>query len=754
MKQVGLFVGLLVTATSFSCGWTSNGSQKSPLSSTTSSVDDQLTTSSCAPFAYTAEVVGASGRIGSFWLCHSNHDGDDSNLPSSAAVVPRGLAPGCLTKVGCPIYVATPGDAWATIRETTLNERHEDLVFVGNGIPPDFMELATLIIPHFSILEKCTMDNPASTLQTSEISPKTYLYGKHARKAASVLQNFGVATKICREFDEVREAAIKKLMWASCMWLLCHEPTVVGGGAPLTVGQVHEEAQAALDRLVDDLFPAFEEIMGRKMDRQKIDKYLRDYSMSIESAIPSKQLGEAEFVKRNAVWLKTARGRNEQHFHKELLGKIVGEEKLKVLLSSEGRRTGSSSPKMKSIRLDSAGLTCSGRDRPSRRDTKRIVVVGGGMVGTSLALALKRRRPNIDVTILEKLPIGNVGETTPASWAWLNANGKSPKHYQILNQLGLHAWKHEPNLASLVSWSGSLVRFEKKPQFVLDGGYPAEGPLSLSRIHELEPQSNWKLDDSAESTECNGYTFFFKDEGCVDPSAAVRKLREAAVLHGVKVVDGVEVSSVRKDTETKQVCGVRAVDASNDDFDIDADLVVVAAGVGSSAKGLACGFELLPRPGAIAYIEPQENEQRRLSRILVDPLRSSHVLQRSDGTIVAGGGALEVGGTAGTVSSSSAKENRNPTLLQGAMDLSPGVMEGASLNKVVEAVRPMPTDGLPIVGFIDDGLYSIVTHSGITLGPLLSNMAAAEILEETQLDLLEPYRPTRFRTKETLASQP
>lgn len=77
-----------------------------------------------------------------------------------------------------------------------------------------------------------------------------------------------------------------------------------------------------------------------------------------------------------------------------------------------------------------------------------------------------------------------------------------------------------------------------------------------------------------------------------------------------------------------------------------------------------------------------------------------------------------------------------------------------NLVRVIRANRPMPSDGLPIVGFVDStpGLYVAVTHSGITLGPLLGELAAYEIAnslderdEPFELDILDKYRPSRFQ---------
>ena len=59
-------------------------------------------------------------------------------------------------------------------------------------------------------------------------------------------------------------------------------------------------------------------------------------------------------------------------------------------------------------------------------------------------------------------------------------------------------------------------------------------------------------------------------------------------------------------------------------------------------------------------------------------------------------------------------------------------------------VRPMPLDGYPAVGRLDNGAYVAVMHSGVTLGPLVGELVAREIAEEVDTDMLKPFRPGRF----------
>lgn len=166
--------------------------------------------------ASASEVVGAFGRMGSFWLCHQEED----NEISYTAAVPRGVAPGCQSEAGCPIFIATPSTAWPGIWEQTWEQRKDDLVFVGNGIPPDEFEYSTVIVPHYSVLQICQRNDTENPIGTSPGSPKTFLYGKHASYAARILEKYGVATEIVDAFLTIKVKATLKLAWASCMWLL------------------------------------------------------------------------------------------------------------------------------------------------------------------------------------------------------------------------------------------------------------------------------------------------------------------------------------------------------------------------------------------------------------------------------------------------------------------------------------------------------------------------------------------------------
>lgn len=630
--------------------------------------DDEARSPSATPV--TSEVVGAAGRMGSLFL---HQDG--------SVAVPRGVSPGCLSPLSTPIYVATPSKSWRRVHSETAESRRNDLVWVGNGLLLPEFENSTVVVPHYGILAV------GAAPVTSASSPPTFVCGKHCKRVAEILQREGIQTELVTSWNVIQIQAAQKLLWASCMWLLCHS-----SDPPLTVEQVHDQSQAILNDLVSELLPALEYTVGTNIDLIDTLTYLELYSRSMPGAIPSKELAMEEVKERNAVWLQL-KSRYRQTLHEELLLRVAGSEVLDQAIEKPPFFTND----RQSVHLKDINLTVWG-DSGSSTACRNAVVIGGGILGSSVALNLARR--GINVTVLDRLGEYELGATTPASWAWINANNKTPPSYQGLNQLGMRAWGKDSVVADLPIWNGALVQYKQSP--LLFGGYTVEGPLSVDRIQELEPQSNFSYSD--------GPVYFFAGEGSVDPAAAVRSIRQAAKDLGVRFIPGQNVTTLLRN---KKGCitGVHAYSTSSipsETVTTQADVVVVAAGIGSATPALG-GLPLAHSPGQIAFARHLDSSSPSLKRILVDTVRESHILQRQDGTLVVGGGFLEVGGKPSSSSKVSRKQpvDRGSELLNVASQLAPEPVGRSVFVNSIKAVRPMPKDGRPAVGYLEPGLYTV-----------------------------------------------
>lgn len=423
--------------------------------------------------------------------------------------------------------------------------------------------------------------------------------------------------------------------------------------------------------------------------------------------------------------------------------------------------------------------------------TKKVVIIGAGMIGSSIAFHLSKR--GVNVTVLEQrnsiLPsVDDMNELDPgtatsSSFAWLNANDKSPLSYKQFNQLGMEIWRRHDVLKQSPVWCGSLVKTRQRHR---DSGdalntnpfYMSVGPLDIREASRLEPGIQWS---SSEASDVH----FYPEEGHVDPFAAVHALRSSAISNGAVFLESMQVNNLLRDDRDK-VVGV-SYTKSSDQFGKDgvdrqplfvaADVVVIAAGANSANAVLGVGpqnLKMLDQPGVLTYAVSSTmstEESDALERIFVDTTNEVHMLRRSNNTIVIGGGQLVVGGkddaslrdkstrqySAG-VALSSSDHLLGKAMLEKAAKTVSSACKDLELVGVSRANRPIPCDGLPAIGFSDHGLYVAVSHSGITLGPLIGELAAYEIYHEKVTDgdqrrankcdgfhILDAYRPRPSR---------
>lgn len=87
----------------------------------------------------------------------------------------------------------------------------------------------------------------------------------------------------------------------------------------------------------------------------------------------------------------------------------------------------------------------------------RVLVIGAGVIGASIAWHLTRHPDGANVTIVAE-EVGGVA--TPCSFAWLNASRNNPRFYYDFRRRSMAGWKklavEVPGLGKLVQWCGSL----------------------------------------------------------------------------------------------------------------------------------------------------------------------------------------------------------------------------------------------------------------------------------------------------------
>jgi glycine/D-amino acid oxidase-like deaminating enzyme len=378
------------------------------------------------------------------------------------------------------------------------------------------------------------------------------------------------------------------------------------------------------------------------------------------------------------------------------------------------------------LKLLSAPFTTSLRARAATKD--RVVIAGAGIMGASIAYHLAKR--GAQVTILEKQRPGN--GATEKSFAWINATfSKQPRSYYDLNLFGIAGWRRLTlELAGdlRIQWGGSVEWFEP-------GTRAAESLRDKVRAHQQWGYPT-HLVDSAEIRRLLpsiapgpvGAACHSEIEGTVDPMHALGVLLKHAQQYGAKLEYPCEVTGIS--VASNRVSGVATTKGP-----IATDFLVLAAGVDTPrlTSLLGVNVPLKESPGLLAHTTPQP---RMLDRVALAP--GANIKQNPDGRIVTGTD-FDAAGTLDTSREFGMK-------LLGSAEKFLDRLSGAQLETVTLGHRVLPVDGHPVVGFVEryPNLYVTAMHSGITLSPLIGQMAAMEILDGANVDLLTPFRPARF----------
>ncbi len=393
------------------------------------------------------------------------------------------------------------------------------------------------------------------------------------------------------------------------------------------------------------------------------------------------------------------------------------------------------------IALGAVGTLAAACSSETGGPKRRVAVVGAGIIGASIAYHLAKAGSL--VTVLDRYEIAT--RASRGTFAWLNATwAKQPRQYHRLNQLGLAGWQElERDLAIPIKWGGSLEWFEDTDRQALLGqqlaeqvewGEPAR-MVPRSELSTLEPNVNFGSVVSAGLSP---------NDGALDPVLAARTLLERAIELGAEVKINCPVSEISRSDDS----GISVIETAQGSVEVDA--VVLATGADPNATKTLAGIDIPQRstPGVIVVTEPIEP---LINRIAVAP--GVHIHQRLDGRVVLGeqDGAPQ---TQAHATRLAARPNQFPTpelanehagrILAIAERFVPGIAS-AKIEDVYIGWRPLPLDGHPVMGFASrqSNTYLAIAHSGVSLAPILGKLAAQEVLEGIEVELLSNYRPTR-----------
>lgn len=356
----------------------------------------------------------------------------------------------------------------------------------------------------------------------------------------------------------------------------------------------------------------------------------------------------------------------------------------------------------------------------------KIGVVGAGIIGTSIAYHLGKGGARVSI-----FDIGDPGSgVSSTSFACLNAFGQHETDLQlrldaieyhsiIAREIGGERHLHVTGTLRLASSPKEAAILKANVNAIRKHGSRAEiiSPAAASRH---EPAI--KINSMTEAV-------VVPEEGWVKARALCEALIDASTRRFEVQYRRERVLGIESRSTTAQVRTVTGTEAF--------DCLVIAAGNDTNALLAPAGFvplRMTTKPGSLVELSAPLPLQRLRHVIYADKL---HV-KPDDGGILGGVTAAE-----GDGSLDQRLEEERLSLIKAG---SQWIKNFAGMKQTwTVGLRPMPADGRPMIGFLDEEhtIYVAVMHGGITLGPLAGRIAALEIIDGNSANELRHYRPWR-----------
>ncbi|MGZ3454466.1 MAG: glycine oxidase ThiO [Polyangiales bacterium] len=348
-----------------------------------------------------------------------------------------------------------------------------------------------------------------------------------------------------------------------------------------------------------------------------------------------------------------------------------------------------------------------------------IVIVGGGVIGCSIAYELASRHHQ-KVTVLERAVPG--AEASSAAAGILGAQVEAHAPGPLFDLMLASRARHEELDARLRETVG------------FGTGYRRCGLLQVGSPEELAKKYEWQRGQKVRVLDTRGAraiepalaesiegAVHLEDEAQVDPPLLLRALQQACAHHHVIFRTGTIVRSVKPGL------------VELDDGTIEADAIIIAAGSWSSLVGGLPPDLRRVRPvrGQIVQVETRPPIVRS---IVFGP--RGYVIARPDGRTLLGSTMEEVGHvkevTVGGVHQ----------VLSHALALLPSIAR-APITATWSGFRPATPEDRPMLGVIEPGLFAATGHhrNGVLLSAETARVIADLVATGRSDRDLTPFSP-------------
>jgi len=336
--------------------------------------------------------------------------------------------------------------------------------------------------------------------------------------------------------------------------------------------------------------------------------------------------------------------------------------------------------------------------------------VGGGIIGVSLAISLRKR--GASVLVVEK---GEPGREASYAAAGMLADHGDEFPPALIPLARASARMYPEFVHELQDESGIKVDLRDTGTILLHEGVPELQAALPAPLPELEPE-----------LDCAGRSASYLKERSVNPRLLFAAALKAARHRDVDISSGAHVTEILIDNGC--VCGVTTTKTV-----YHAKTVVNCAGAWAGQLP-PVNMPTRPVKGQILSVIGGAN----LRHVVRAP--EIYLVPRSDGQIVIGGTLEEAG----------YDKHVLPETIQGLLGLATKLVPSLAKAQIHEAwagLRPATSDKLPILGKTSIGGYYAATghfRDGILLAPITAQVMTELILDKACSQDLSPFSAARF----------
>jgi len=377
------------------------------------------------------------------------------------------------------------------------------------------------------------------------------------------------------------------------------------------------------------------------------------------------------------------------------------------------------------------------------KSTAEVVIVGGGIIGLSIAYQLASRGMT-DIVVLEKEDMCGTGSTGRCAGGFRHQFSTEVNiKLSLLSVKMLEAFSeqmdqpidfHQDGYLFLLKDPADVEVFRRNSEIQRRFGIPVEfiKPEEVSRVL---PNTDIKLDDIIAATYCG-------KDGVSDPAGVTEGYRKNCVRLGVPIYTGQEVAGI--DIRNGNVQGVRTRDHS-----ISSGTVVNAAGPYAGVIGKMAGLEVpvVPLRRFIWTTKPFDRAPSRWT--LVIDFSAGLYFHRESGGVLFGMGNREEGPTFDL----SVDWNFFDKVIEIAVDRFPPIAETAIKNAWAGSYETSP-DAHPILGRHPELPGFVLANGfsghGFQHAPAVGQLIAEEIIDGRAHTIdISPLSISRFAKEHT-----